>query len=298
MISDRARGRLHLAIVGVVWGSTFLAIRIAVNPTDGFPPFLLCALRVAVAAVLLFSVAFFRRMPLVPSRRALVQLARSGVLLWGLGLGALLWASERAESGYAAVLFGAAPIFGLGFELVLRRTRIDPLRIVWMAIGFGGVLLLTLPSLIQGTGDVDAMTVLALVFAPLSWSLGSVLTGDEVKKLPLLVSAGHQQLFGAVACVVFSLLAGETWRAPSMRASIALGYMIVPGCIPAFTSYVRAIELLPASEALSFAYVNPVIAVGLGWAILDERLTVSIVAGMVLIAAGLLGIMRRDGRGG
>jgi drug/metabolite transporter (DMT)-like permease len=283
------RGYLHLLVVYGVWGSTFLAIRIAVSENGGFPPFTLSALRTLSGALLLFAIVAATGSVRVP-RGAIPGLASSGILLFAIGHAALLFGAQRAPSGYAAVLFGATPLFGLLADSLLRRAWPGRFTLIATLCGFAGVAVLGAPSL--GGADLDGITIGCLVAAPIGWALGSTLVTPAAKAVPALASAAYQQLFGGLACAAVALALERPGFDVDPRAWLALAYLVVPGCVPAFTSYVRALQLLPPSAVMTFAYVNPVIAMALGWWLLDEAITPVMLAGTLLLLAGVAGIAR------
>lgn len=299
-MSPRRSGLVHLAIVYAVWGSTFLALGVA---SRAFSPLALSAMRVLAASLLLFGIALATRIRLSLDRRAFVALVGSGVTVWAAGHGALLYGAERADSGYVAVVFGTTPIWSLVFESLKHKTKPKPAVIFFTALGFGGIIVLTLPSLYANAADpsagLDPKTALALLAAPIGWALGSTIAADDTKHLPAISVAAYQQLFGGLACACGAWLferdqLHKIFDAGS-SAYLAWLYLVVPGCVPAFTSYVRALQLLPASRVMTFAYVNPMIAVVLGAWLLDESITLVTLAGMAILFTGVAGIQRAQG---
>ena len=283
------KGLLHLSIVYVIWGSTYLAIRLAVREEGGIPPFTLGAIRTVVAGLALLGWAALRRTRIRLSRSEILTLAAAGVLMWVGGNGMVNFAEQRTDSGYAALLVASVPIWGAVIEAFLDRRRPSWLLMVSLLVGFAGVGLLTAPRL-AGAGGPDVLAILALLAAPLLWALGSVLQLRRPTGASPLVNAAYLHLFGAVGFIAIALLASEGIPQPSIEAWGALGYLIVAGSIISFTSYIRSLHLLPMSVAMTYAYVNPVIAVLLGWLLLSEPITLSILGGMALILIGVWGV--------
>ena len=286
----RRAGLMHLAVVYVVWGSTYLAIRVAVRPEGGFPPFAMGALRMVLAGGFLLVWAALRRTGVRLSRRDAATLAMAGLLLFPLANGLVNWAETRAASGYAALLVGALPIWTTVIEAVLDRRRPSVRFIVFLGIGFGGLVLLAAPSLIAAA-RADAAAIVALLIAPMTWAFGSVLQTRRPVSVGPVASAGYLHLFGAVGFAGLSLGLGEPLPAPSGPAWGAFAYLVLAGSVGAFTSFVRALRLLPTSVVMTYAYVNPVIAVVLGAVLLGERITFENIAGMALVLAGVWGVL-------
>lgn len=299
-MSPRQSGLFHLSIVYAVWGSTFLALGVA---SRAFSPLALSAMRVLAAALLLFAIALATRKRLAIDRRAFAVLSISGVTVWAAGHGALLYGAERADSGYVAVVFGTTPIWSLVFESLKHKTKPKAAVVFFTALGFGGIIVLTLPSLyanaIDAGAGLDPKTAIALLAAPIGWALGSTIAADDTQHLPAISVAAYQQLFGGLACACGALLfeRGDLDRiaTASSTAYLAWLYLVIPGCVPAFTSYVRALQLLPASRVMTFAYVNPMIAVVLGAWLLDESITFTTLAGMAILFTGVAGIQSAQG---
>jgi len=293
--SDRpplpAKGLAHLGIVCVIWGSTYLAIRLAVRDGAGIPPFALGAIRTLVAGGALLAWAVFRRMRVRLHRAELVTLALAGLLMWAGGNGMVNWAEQRADSSYAALLLASIPIWTAFIQAILDRRRPSWALVASLLVGFAGVGLLTAPRLAEA-GTADALSIGALLIAPLAWAIGTVLQLRRPVGVTPLVGAGYLHLFGAGGFVLLALLTREPLPTPSIEAWGALGYLIVAGSIISFTSYIRALRTLPASVATSYAYVNPVIAVILGAVLLREPLTPPILGGMALILIGVWGVFR------
>ncbi|MFC2099605.1 EamA family transporter [Candidatus Bipolaricaulota bacterium] len=286
-----AKGLAHLSVVYVVWGSTYLAIRLAVREGAGFPPFALGAIRVLIAGGLLVAWGAWRRMRLRLTRAEFITLAIAGLLMWPSANGLVNWAEQRADSSYAALLVGALPIWAALIEAILDRKRPSWRLLVSLLVGFVGLGLLTAPKLAVA-GGADVLTIIMLLIAPIPWAVGSILQLRRPVGTSPLISAAYLHLFGGVGFVALSLLTREPQPSPSPAAWGALAYLTVAGSIGAFTSYVQTLRLLPLSVAMTYAYVNPAIAVVLGWILLHEPITPPILGGMALILGGVYGVFR------
>jgi len=288
--SARRAGLVHLSIVYVVWGSTYLAIRLAVRPEGGFPPFALGSLRMLLAGGILLGWAAIHGTRVALSRRDAVTLAVAGLLMLPLGNGLVNWAERWADSSYAALLLGSLPIWTAVIESALDRRRPTPRLALSLAIGFGGLVLLVAPGLVKA-GAADAGAIVALLVASITWALGSVLQTRRPVSVGPIVSAGYVHLFGAAGFIVLFLALGEALPRPSMAAWGAFAYLVLAGSVGAFTSFVRVLRLLPTSVVMTYAYVNPVIAVVLGALLLGERITLADAGGMALVLLGVWGVL-------
>lgn len=285
------KGLLNLVVVYLVWGSTYLFIRLAVREGSGFPPFAMVASRILCAAAILFLLAWLLRHRLAVSRSELRLLAVSGLLLWFGGNGLVTWAECHADSGYAALILGTTPIWAVILEAVLDREVPSPLLILSLLVGFTGMGVLVWPVLQKGV-SADLASTVALLIAAVLWPAGSLMLQRSPPKSSSVVVAAYQQFFGGLGLVAAMLLAAEPWPQPNPSAWLGWAYLVIAGSVISFTSYVIAVRTLPITVVTTYAYVNPVIAVLLGRLVLDERITSSTLLGMVLILAGVAGVFR------
>lgn len=287
---------LPLFIVYLVWGSTYLAIRIAVRPGSGFPPFILAGTRYLTAGSLLWVWSAARKRRMKPTPQEWRTMVLSGVLMLGGGNGLVSWAEQRADSSLAALLVAAVPIWAILIEAIFNRRKPSGFLVLAILVGFGGIALLAVPGMISGE-PADVFSILALLAAGFSWALGSVLQARRPVGLDSLVSSGYQMLSGGLGLVIISFLAGEPRPAPKPDAWLAWLFLVLAGSVIAHTSYIIALKTLPIAIATTYTYVNPVIAVILGWLILDERITIWTVGGMLLVLLGVAGVFRERNRG-
>ena len=284
-------GLLNLIIVYVVWGSTYLAIRVAVRPGSGIPPFTLGFGRVVLAGMVLLGWSLIRKKKVRINRSELLILAASGLLLWTAGNGLVAWSEQRVDSSIAALLVATVPLWTTLFESILDRKLPSFMLTLSIMIGFSGTALISIPTLQNGTG-ADALSILALVISPASWALGSIIQNRRHVSLEPVTSSAYQQLFAAVGFAVLVFVTDEPLPDPSREAWLAWAYLLIFGSVIAFTSYVKVLQLLPMSIAMTVAYVNPVIAVILGAMILGESITITTVAGAALVLVGVAGVFR------
>lgn len=290
-----ARGLVHLLIVYIVWGSTYLGIRIAVRDGSGFPAFAMAGSRVFVAGLILLTWGALAKRKMRPTRQDIEMFAVCGLLLWLGGNGLVTWAEKRAESGYAALLVGSLPLWTTTLESFLDRRRPTWRLIGALLIGLSGIAVLNYPTLRQGN-DADMLAAGALLLAVVTWGIGAAMQKRRPITLAGEVSSGYQLLFGSFFLIAASLLSGEPRPHPTPDAWMAWGYLVVFGSVIAFTSFVKALQLLPVDVVATYAYVNPVIAVLLGWLILGERITSWTILGSVLVLLGVAGVFHEKRR--
>lgn len=286
-----AKGLAYLVTVYLIWGSTYLAIRFAVREGSGIPPFALGAMRTLIAGSVLLAWGIFRKMRIRLTRSELVTLTLAGLLMWPGANGLVNWAEQRADSSYAALLVGALPIWTALIDSLWRRQRPSWRLLAFLAIGFAGIGLLTVPRLVVADG-ADLMTILMLIAAPMTWSIGSLLQIHRPVAVSPLVTSAYLHLLGSAGFVFLFLVTREPWPTPTVEAWGALAYLTIAGSIIAFTAYVRTLHLLPTHIAMTYAYVNPVVAVILGWFFLREDVSLVVFAGMGLILIGVWGVFR------
>jgi drug/metabolite transporter (DMT)-like permease len=288
-------GLINLFSVYFIWGSTYLAIRIGIKEGSGFQPFWFGGLRVLVAGALLVLWGVLRKKKVLPTRSDLLVLAASGLLFWIGGNGLVILAEQRLDSGLAALIVAATPIWVAIYESILDRKMPSGLLVISLIIGFGGIVILSYPLLASGI-RADLLSILALLLASLSWSGGLVLQARKTVSVGRGVSSGYQQLFGGLFYTLIALLIREPLPTPTQEAWLAWGYLVLFGSIIAFTSFVSALQMLPANLVTTYAYVNPVIAVFLGWLILQESISGWTVAGGLFVLLGVSGIFQENNK--
>ncbi len=285
---------LALGTVYLVWGSTYLAIRFAI---ETIPPFLMAAARYLTAGGLLYGWARFRGVPR-PSRLHWRSALVIGAFLLLGGNGGVVWAEQRVDSGLAALLVSTEPLWlVMLFWFSTGRKRLDPRVIAGLLLGFIGVVLLVRPG---SSSSVDPIGAAALVLAALSWAWGSLYGQRAPLPESPLAATGMQMLGGGALLLIASALTGEPSRfvlaEVSQRSLLAVAYLVVFGAIVAFTAYVWLMRVAPPVLVSTYAFVNPVVAVFLGWALAGEPLTAGTLGAAGVILAGVVLITTSHGK--
>ncbi|HEY0977510.1 MAG TPA: EamA family transporter [Flavobacteriales bacterium] len=289
---SRLKVYLAFAAIYIIWGSTYFGIREALT---GFPPFMLGGLRFAGASLLMFAWCGQQRLPV--RAEGLWKVLLTGFLLLFLGNGAVVWAQQTIPSSVVAITVAVAPLmftlldkpqWGVNFR--------SPATLLGVAAGIVGVWLLfseRLGAQLQGGGaSAEGTALLVLAVGILAWPAGSLFSKYFPIALSNTASSAWQMLTGAVCFLVVSLLRGEwngfDWSAVPLNAWIAEIYLLVFGSIIGFSAYVWLLQVRPATQVSTYAYVNPMVAVLLGTWLGNEVLGLHEIAGLVVILGGVL----------
>jgi drug/metabolite transporter (DMT)-like permease len=282
---------IALLAIYIIWGSTYLAIRLAVGT---IPPFLMAGTRFLIAGTVLLVWRRIAGDPL-PTARQWRSAAVVGLLLLLGGNGLVSWAEQRVASGIAALIIGAVPLFMVIIE-ALRRGGIKPgwQSILGLVIGFGGIALLVGPSEFSGNGvRFNLLAIGALLMAAFLWSLGSVYSRNANLPASSLLGTGMEMLCGGIGLYITGTLAGE-WRALhisaiTLQSWLALAYLVIFGSMMGFVAYSWLLQHAPVSLVATYAYVNPVVAIFLGAWIGHEVLNArTMIAALVIISSVIL----------
>ncbi|HVM21561.1 MAG TPA: EamA family transporter [Egibacteraceae bacterium] len=276
-----------LATVYVVWGSTYLGIKVAL---EGFPPMLLGAFRFLAAGAVLYAWTGRRRdLPRAGARQWLAAAVTGGLMLVG-GNGAVTWAEQRIDSGVAALLVATVPLWMAVLARVWQSERLRGTAVVGLLVGFAGVGVLVRPS-----GDnVALLPSLAVLAGALSWALGSIYVRSAPLPSHALRSTSMQMLAGGALFGVIGLATGEAARLDlagvTWRSAGALVYLAVFGSIIAFSAYTWLLRNAKPSIVSTYAYVNPFVAVLLGAVLLAEPVTsgMAVAAGLIIVGVALI----------
>ena len=286
---SRFRILLAFALVYVFWGSTYLGIGIAV---EHIPPALMCAVRFLISGPLMLLYCALSGRPVRFSGDQLAKQAAVGILLLVGGNMTLAWAEKYVATGLAALLVAVIPIWFLVLDSwLIGHHRISPRGLAGLILGIAGLFVLLWPKLadLHALGWMQFIASVSLLFGALSWAFGSVLSKMWKSAVDPFVATGWQGTFAGVANLLIALALGEhhtvIWTA---RGLGAIAYLVVFGSWIGYTSYIYLLEHVPTSKVSTYAYINPVVAVFLGWLILHERVDHFILLGSAIIIAAVV----------
>ncbi len=284
---------LAFAAVYLIWGSTYLAAQFGLAT---IPPYLMGAMRFAVAGLVLLGWSLFRKNP-APGKKIIAVNSIGGILMLVGGSGSVLWAQQYLSSGVAAILVASLPVW---FVLLDKKQWSfyfgDKRVIMGVLLGFAGILLLFGTSLSKGiesaTGWMQVVGIGVVLLGCIAWTIGSLYVKYKAVEADVATSAGIQLLAAGLFSLLPSFLSNELtgfqWNQVSTGGWLALWYLILPGSVIAFMSYLYLLKVRPAAQAGTYAYVNPVIAVLLGAIIAHEKVTGFQIAGLVIILFSVL----------
>jgi drug/metabolite transporter (DMT)-like permease len=289
--ASRAQIIAAFASIYLVWGSTYLAIRYAI---ETIPPFMMGGIRFLVSGAMLYAWARYRGAPKPTRLHWRNAVIAGGFLLLG-GNGAVVWAEQFVPSGLTALLVSILPFWLVIIEW-LRPTRRRPstVVVVGLVLGFIGIIVLVGPGNVGGHGDIRPLGALVLILGSLSWAIGSFWSRDASLPSSGLLTTGMEMLGGGALLLIVGAISGELSRFDirdvSRVSTIGLLYLITFGSLIGFTSYIWLLDKVSPARLGTYAYVNPVVAVLLGWAIAGERLSIrtGIAAAIVICAVALI----------
>ena len=267
----------------IIWGSTYLLNKIAVSE---MPPLFLSASRFIIAGILIFIIAKLSKLPLAITKKQLLNCTIAGFLFLVYGNGVFVWALKYVDSGFAALEASTQPLMIIILMRVLHGRKIQLMSIIGVVLGVLGIyLLVSQQDLASQEGS--ALGVFMIFTCVVSWSFASLFVAKADLPANFFVTTGYQMLAAGILLAIFSLLFGEQWISPfELTSSVQLSMLllIVFGSIVAFTAFNYLLKVVSTEKVATSAYVNPVIALLLGWYILDEHITLqSIIASAILL---------------
>jgi drug/metabolite transporter (DMT)-like permease len=280
----RFRVALSFGLVYVLWGSTYLAMRIAVKD---MPPFVIGGARYLIAGPLMLAVCALTGRKVGITRHDLGRLLAVAALLLTVGNMGVLWSEQYVSSGLAALIVAIVPIWVVAIEAwVLRAARMKVQGLLGLSLGLVGLVVLLWPRL-TSSSHVSRLELLGagiLCVASMGWAAGSVISGRSNLSVDVFTAAAWQMTLGGAINALIALLTGE-FRHVNVTASAAgaIAYLIVCGSWIGFTAYIWLLEHVPTPKVATYAYVNPIVAVFLGWLILSERVDGFMLVGTVII---------------
>jgi drug/metabolite transporter (DMT)-like permease len=275
-----------LTAICLIWGTTYMALRIAVLH---FPPFLFVTIRQLIAGALLIGIIMLTQKVAWPGIRDIRYQAVAGFFLITIGNGLVAWAEVHIPSGIAAMICSLVPLVVIMINLTVNREERPNIPIVvGIGLGFAGISMIFGGEVSQFANGSYLLGMIVTFIAVIGWAGGSVWIKKRKTQTNLFMNVGLQMFFGGVWMIPFSLafddLSAVRWSA---EAGYALVYLIVFGSVIAFTCYTYALRNLPMTIVSLYAYVNPIVAVILGWLVLDEKLTATMGIAIMITVAGI-----------
>jgi drug/metabolite transporter (DMT)-like permease len=275
-----------LAAVCIIWGTTYLALRIAVVH---FPPFLFTALRQTTAGLLLLGFMFTFGKAAWPAKQYILRQAIGGFFMLTLGNGLVAWAEMEIPSGIAAIICSMMPVMVIVINLVISKDERPNVPILFgFALGLIGIVMIFGEHVADLSNKQYIIGIVCTFGAVVSWAGGSIWIKKKNTDSNPFVNAGFQMFFGGLWCYplsfIFDDLSAVSW---SPEAAYSLLYLIIFGSIIAYASYSYALRKLPMTIVSLYAYVNPLVAIILGWLVLDEKLNFKIIAAFIITVAGI-----------
>jgi drug/metabolite transporter (DMT)-like permease len=284
----RAHVLAAFAAVYLVWGSTYLAIRYAVAT---IPPFLMIGTRFLLSGAMLYAWSRVRGAE-KPTRREWRDATIAGVLMLCCGNGSVAWAEQRIPSGLAALIVAVVPLWMVLLDAIRPRGTRPTLRVVLgVLIGLGGLVVLVGPATLVGHGSVDSSAVFVLMFGSFAWAAGSVFSRHSARPHSSALATGTQMLGASIVLLIGSIAMGEArgFDPRTITTASWLGwlYLVTFGSLIGFTAYIYLLKAVSPAKASTYAYVNPIVAVLLGWAVLGEPVSPRTMLAAAIILGGV-----------
>ena len=276
----------------IIWGSTYLFNKIAVTELS---PLFLASIRFLVAGGLIMIIAKLLKLPIKISRNQLGNSAIAGFLFLVYGNGVFVWALKYVDTGFAALLASTQPLFVLFLLRLIDGKRLQQKSIIGVLLGLVGMYLLVSQKEIT-TSEGSVLGIFMILTCVLSWSYGSVFVSKADLPKNYLIATGYQMLIAGTILAISSLVFKETWTSPlnwELKTQGAMLFLIIFGGIVAFTAFNYLLKSVSPEKVATSAYVNPVIALFLGWSLLNEQLTEQSIIASVILLIGVYFITSR-----
>lgn len=274
---------LAFIAIYVIWGSTYLLNKIVVTEVS---PLMLASIRFIISGILIFTIAKFLKFDLHLTRRQFINSVIAGFLFLAYGNGVFVWALKYVESGFGALIAATQPLFVILLMYILDGKKIAAKSLLGVFLGILGMYLLVSQQEINGHEN-SIVGILMILTCVLSWSYGSIFVAKADLPINFFVSTGYQMITGGILLLIASFILGEPWVSPiawSTSAQVSMLLLILFGSIVAFTAFNYLLKVVSTEKVSTSAYVNPLIAMLLGWYILGEHISVqSIVAAVILL---------------
>ena len=278
--------------VYVIWGSTYLFNKVAVTE---LPPFFLASIRFFVAGILMIGIAIISKQKLTISKKQFINSAIASFFFLVYGNGVFVWALKYVDSGFGALLASTQPLFVLFLLRLIDRKPFQKKSMIGVGLGMLGMYLLVSQKELT-TSEGSLLGIFMMLTCVLSWSYGSVFVSKADLPKSFMVSTGYQMLVAGFVLSIISLGLDETWTSPliwSRNVQVSMVLLIIFGGIIAFTAFNYLLKVVPTEKVSTSAYVNPVIALFMGWYFLDEILTTQSILASVVLLTGVYFITSR-----
>ena len=286
MKKDLGRAYIALGIVSFFWGTTYLASRVGAQHMPGL---FVAGMRQFIAGFILVAYFLVKGYQL-PDWKVLKKISVQGILLLCIANGLLTWSLQYISSGLAAIIAGLVPLFIALFSIILLNyIKLTRWMIVGLFIGFAGIITIFYEYLHQLVNPLFAFGVLLAFISTLSWSFGTVYTSRYKLPVDILFAVGLQMLIAGIISLVVCFVSGQYANPFQLGAAswYALLYLVIVGSLLTYSAYVFAISKLPPTLVSVYAYINPIVAIGLGWLLLHEKMTLSVITGTLITLAGV-----------
>lgn len=291
MAKDKRKAYIALAVVSFFWGTTYLAAKISAAHMPGL---FVAGIRQFVAGTLLVGY-FLSAGYKLPDKKSMLKITIQGVLLLCISQGLLTWALEFIDSGLAAIIAGLMPLFVALFSiLLLRFATFTPLMILGLIVGFGGIVIIFYEHFTQLVNSKYLLGVVLSLIATISWSFGTVFSSRYKPKTEIMFSVGLQMLIAGTIVLIVCGVSGKYINLMETNANAlwSLLYLIFVGSLLTYSAYVFAVSKLPPTQVSVYAYINPIVAIFLGWLILHESMSINVVTGTAITLGGVFLVNR------
>jgi len=286
MAKEKRKAYIALALVSFFWGTTYLASRVSAGHMPGL---FVAGVRQFVSGAIL--VGYFLSIGYkMPDKKSFIKIAIQGVLLLCISNGLFTWAMEYIDSGLAAIIAGLVPLFVALFSiLLLRFARFTPLMIIGLIVGFGGIVTIFYEHFAKVVNSEFSFGIVLAVIATISWSFGTVFASRYKPKTEILFSVGLQMLIAGILILLVCAISGKYVNLAEANTDALWGlvYLIVIGSLLTYSAYVFVVSKLPATQVSVYAYINPIVAIFLGWLILHEQMSTNVVTGTAITLGGV-----------
>jgi len=290
-MSQKTKAYIALGMVCFIWGTTYLAMRTGVKHTPGL---MLAAMRQTACGIIVTGWFLAGRYP-IPDRQTLLRLGIIGALMLGIGNGLMTWGEQTVPSGLAAILASLNPLCMALFSLLLMRgTKISLQTLTGLILGLAGIVIIFFPLAVKPmqNGFVFGTGIIAL--SVLGWSWGSVYAAKQNFTINIFYACGWEFLLGGIVLIIASVATGHTIPLASVSTEswLSLTYLVMIGSLIGFSAFQYALKHLPTTQVAIYAYINPLVALFLGWFILHEHLNWRIFIGSLITLAGVYLVQR------